>query len=222
MDIVVVGYGRVGIRAAQLLAEEGHEVTVVDDDPEKIERAADDGFRAVEGSGDDERVLEDAGIGSADAVGALTGEVNVNFAACMIAKEVDDCRTVLRIDEDYREEIYDRYAADVDEIIYPERLGAAAAKNALLGGNLNVVGDLAEEFTLATIEVPEDSPLVGRRVVAVDFPGEARIYAHGRLHEPMDIPLPRTEIRVGDRLAVLADPTALDDVRARVRSEAEA
>jgi len=222
MDFVVVGYGRVGICTAQLLAEEGHEVTVVDDDPGKVERAVDEGFPAVEGSGDNERVLEEAGIGTADAIGALTGDVNVNFAACMIATEYDDCRTVLRIDEDYREEIYEQYAADVDGIIYPERLGAAAAKNALLGGNLNVIGDLAEEFTLATIDVPEGSPLIGRRVVAVEFPGEARIYAHGRLHEPMDIPLPRTEIRVGDRLAVLAEPAALDDVRAQVRSEAEA
>jgi trk system potassium uptake protein TrkA len=189
MDFVVVGYGRVGICTAQLLAEEGHEVTVVDDDPGKVERAVDEGFPAVEGSGDNERVLEEARIGTA---------------------------------EDYREEIYEQYAADVDGIIYPERLGAAAAKNALLGGNLNVIGDLAEEFTLATIDVPEGSPLIGRRVVSVEFPGEARIYAHGRLHEPMDIPLPRTEIRVGDRLAVLAEPAALDDVRAQVRSEAEA
>jgi len=36
----------------------------------------------------------------------------------MIGKE-HGCRTVLRIDEDYREEIYEKYDADVDEIIYP-------------------------------------------------------------------------------------------------------
>ncbi len=38
------------------------------------------------------------------------------------------CRTVLRVDEDYREEVYQKYAKEVDEIVYPERLGAAARR----------------------------------------------------------------------------------------------
>jgi trk system potassium uptake protein TrkA len=45
----------------------------------------------------------------------------------------------MRIDEDYREDIYRRYAEAVDEVIYPERLGAIAAKNAMLGGDIQAV-----------------------------------------------------------------------------------
>lgn len=218
MRFVIVGFGRVGMRTARTLASEGHTVVVVENDPEKVERATNEGFTVVEGDGSEESVLERADLGSADAVAALTGDLNTNFAACMVGTQYG-CRTVLRIDEDYREEIYEKYAADVDEIIYPERLGAAGAKTALLGGDFNVLAEITEHLTAATVQVPPDSPLVGTRVVEVDLPGDARIYAHGREHEPMTIPLPRTTIEADDSVALIAAPDALADVRAQFRGE---
>jgi len=221
MKFLIVGYGRVGIRTARILQSEGHEVTIVDNDPVKVERAREDGFTTVQGDGNEESVLEEAGVASVDAIGGLTGDLNTNFTACMIGKE-HGCRTVLRIDADYREEIYEKYAADVDEIIYPERLGAAGAKTALLGGDFNVLADLTEQLSVASIRVPDGSPFVGKRVVEVELPGDAHIYAHGSGHEPMTIPLPQTTIEPGDSLAVMADPGGLDDVRATLRGDAPA
>jgi trk system potassium uptake protein TrkA len=211
MKFVIVGYGRVGMRTAKILASEGHDVVIVDNDPEKAVAAREAGLKIVEGDGEDERVLEAAGLDTADALAALSGDLNVNFTACMIAKS-HDCRTVLRIDEDYREEIYEKYAADVDEVIYPERMGAAGAKTALLGGNLNVLAELTETLTATTFTIPEGSPVVGQRVVEIDLPGSARLYAHGRRKEPMTIPMPRTEVRPGDRVALIAERSALDEV----------
>jgi trk system potassium uptake protein TrkA len=213
MQFLIVGYGRVGRRTAEILRSEGHDVTIVELDPGKVELADADGFDAVEGSGDDETVLVEAGLETADAVGGLTGDLHVNYAACSIAGE-HGCRTVMRIDEDYREEIYDEYASHVDEVVYPERLGAAGAKTALLGGDLNVLADLTESLTAASVRIPADSPQVGRRVVAIELPGNARVYAHGREDEPMTIPLPQTEIRAGDSVAIVAEQDALEEVRA--------
>jgi len=219
MKFVIVGYGRVGTRTARILQSEGHHVTIVDNDVEKVERARDEGFVVIQGDGNEESVLQEAGIADADAIGGLTGDLNTNFTACMIGQEFG-CRTVLRIDADYREEIYDKYAADVDEIIYPERLGAAGAKTALLGGDFNVLADLTEQLSIASVEVPDGSPVIGKRVVEVELPGDAHIYAHGRAHEPMTIPLPQTEIEAGDSLAVMSAPDSLDSVRAAMRGEA--
>jgi trk system potassium uptake protein TrkA len=219
MRFVIVGYGRVGRRVARILASEDHEVLIVELDADKADRARTDGFETYQGDGQKIKVLERADLARADAVGALTGDVTTNFTACMYGAE-HDCRTVLRIDEDYRAEIYEKYAADVDEIIYPERLGAAGAKNALLGGDLNVLADLTENLTAATIEVPAESPLVGTRVVELDLPGDTRVYAHGRRREPMEIPLPNTTIERGDQLAFVARQSELDSVRAHLRGEA--
>jgi len=216
MSFVIVGGGRVGLRTARILREEGYDVVIVERDPEKAERIDEEGFRVVEGDGADAEPLEEAGIPSADAVAGLTGDLNTNFAACMIGNEYG-CRTVLRIDADYRKAVYEKYADQVDEVIYPEQLGATGAKTALLGGTFNVLADLTEELRLLTVTIPEDSPVVGRRVHdladSIDV-AAARIYAHGRAHEPMTIPLPGTDIEANDRVAVIADRDAVDRVRA--------
>ncbi|WP_275576245.1 potassium channel family protein [Halogeometricum borinquense] len=218
MKVVIVGYGRVGARTALVLREEGHEVTVVDNDEQKVERIEKEGFEVVEGDGSNETVLRRAGIEDADAIGGLTGDPNVNFAACMIGKEFG-CRAVMRVSEDYRKEIYERYADDVDEVIYPERLGAAGAKTALLGGNFNAIGELTEGLRISRVVIPEDAPVVGQKVSDIDLDSVGRIYAHGRKREPMTIPLPGTKVEAGDQLALLAEKDGLDAVRQTLLGE---
>jgi trk system potassium uptake protein TrkA len=215
MKFVIVGYGRVGIRTVEILDSEGHEVTIVDNDPEKVERAASDGFESYEGEGDDEEVLRAADVDEADALGGLTGELGVNLGACVIG-DSHDCRTVLRIDDDYHADIYEKYAAEVDEVIYPERLGAAGAKTALLGGDFEVLGDLTASLSAVSVRVGQGSSVLGQRVVELDLPEGALLYAHGRAHEPMTIPLPQTEIEPGDEIAFIAEPELVAGIRDRL------
>ena len=218
MKFVIAGYGRVGRRTARILVEEGHEVVAIDENTEAVRRARSDGIEAYEGDAGDETVLSQIDLESVDAVGGLSGDLNANFVACMIGKH-HGCRTVMRIDDDYREDIYRKYAEDVDEIVYPERLGAAGAKTALLGGDFNVVADLAERLQLTSFTVREGAPVIGLRISEVDLPSGVRIYAHGAANEVMTIPLPQTTIEAGDRLAVIAEQNRLDAVRATLLGE---
>jgi trk system potassium uptake protein TrkA len=211
MRVVIAGFGRVGSRTARVLAEEGHDVTVIESDVEKAERAESRGFTVVRGDASNPSVLEEAGIDSADAVAGLTGEPKVDFDVCMEAKEYG-CRTVMRLSEDIHSEIYREYEDEVDEVIYPERLGAAGAKTALLGGSFNAIAELTEDLQLTTVEIDADAPIVGRRVNDIEVDG-ARIYAHGHEHESLTIPLPGTEVEAGDRLAVLVEGDRIDAVR---------
>ena len=213
MTFIIVGYGRVGARTARILFEEGHAVVVVENSPDKAERAREAGFEVVEGDGSNESVLKRADVETAAAVGGLTGDPNVNFAACMVGKEYG-CRVVMRISEDFREEIYEQYAEDVDEVVYPERLGAAGAKTALLGGSFNALGELTEALRLTAVTIPPDAPVVGRKINDVDLGDIGRIYAHGRRREPMTIPLPGTAIEAGDRLALVVERDGLGAARA--------
>jgi trk system potassium uptake protein TrkA len=218
MKFVIVGFGRVGMRTARTLETEGHEVVVVERDPERVERAKSEGFDVIQGDGSTEAVLEQADLETTDALGGLTGDLNTNFLACVIG-DAHGCRTVLRVNEDFSDELYQKYASSVDEIIYPERLGAAGAKTALLGGDFNVIADLTEELTIASVTIPEGARVIGKRVVEVELPAETRIYAHGRADEPMSIPLPRTRIEAGDSVAIVADPDSLTAVRETLRGE---
>ena len=212
MKFIVIGAGRVGQRTARVLREEGHEVTIIEQEGSKAESARSSGFAVVEGDGSREAVLEAAGVDTADAIGALTGDLNVNFAACLIAKH-HGCRTVMRIDEDYREEIYQQYADEVDEVIYPERLGAIGAKNALLGGSVRAIADIAQNIQVLLITITEESPMRGYTLSEVALPAESRIIAFGKLDEPLGIPLQDDSLEAGDRVAVLANFSVLEEVR---------
>jgi trk system potassium uptake protein TrkA len=212
MRFVIIGSGRVGLRTARVLREEGHEVTLVEADANKVERARNDDFDVVEGDGAREEILMQADLESADAVGALTGDLNVNFAACMVGKHYD-CRTVLRIDEDYREDIYRKFASDVDEVVYPERLGAIAAKNALMGGNVRAIADIAQNLQVVELTITDESPVKGYSISELSLPADSRILAFGKADEAMGIPLSDDSLAVGDRVAVLADFKVLEDVR---------
>jgi len=219
MTFIIVGYGRVGARTARILHEEGYPVVIVENNPDKVDRARTAGFEVVEGDGTNESVLKRAGIEDAIAVGGLTGDTNVNFAICMLGKEYG-CRVAMRISEDYREEIYEQYEEDVDEVIYPERLGAAGAKTALLGGSFNAIGELTEQLRLTTVTVPEGSPVIGQKVNDIDLGDFGRIYAHGRKREPMTIPLPGTVVEAGDQLALVVEDDGLERAKEVLLGEA--
>ena len=218
MRIIVVGYGRVGARTARVLNEEGHTVVVVENNHSKVERAKKSGLTVVEGDGTELAVLKKAGLDDADSIGGITGDVETNYTICSIGKE-HGLRTALRISEDVSKAEYERYTEVADEMIYPERLGAAGAKTALLGGSLNAIGDLTETLQLTVVTIPEGSPVVGQHVNEISLPETARLYAHGGRREPLTIPLPGTILEAGDRVALLIEREAADVVKATLLGE---
>ncbi|WP_247731602.1 potassium channel family protein [Halovivax limisalsi] len=220
MRFVIVGSGRVGLRTARVLREEGHAVTLIEPDESTRRRAESAGFDVVAGDGSREETLERAGVAEADALGALTGDLNVNFAACMIGAH-HGCRTVMRIDDDYREEIYRKYAAAVDEVVYPERLGAIGAKNALLGGTIRAIADVAQHLQIVELTITTESPMAGYTVSELQLPADATVLALAKAGASFEIPDPDEALEAEDRLVVLADFAVLDDVRQLVVGSSE-
>ncbi|MFC7057516.1 potassium channel family protein [Halovenus salina] len=220
MLFVIVGAGRVGLRTARAIRESGHDVVVVEKGDEMRERAREDGFEVVAGDGAVEDTLEQAGIEQADALGGLTGDLNTNFAACTIANH-HGCRTVMRIDEDYREDIYRTYVDEVDEVIYPERLGAIVAKNALVGGNIRAIADIEQNLQLVEFTINDSAPMRGYSLSELELPGRAKLLAIGTNDEPLRPPTSDDTLDTGTQLIVLSDSAKMDDVRSLIVGEDE-
>ena len=109
MKIVIMGCGRVGARLASLLEQDGHTVTIIDNDSYSFRRL-DPNFKgtALMGNGVDEEVLRKAGIEEADAFVALTQGDNRNIMATQIAKHVFKVpRPVCRIYDPLRRDMYE-------------------------------------------------------------------------------------------------------------------
>ncbi len=89
MYIVIVGCGRLGAELATKLSGEGHDVAVVDCNPDNFSRLSDE-FNGVtvEGMGFDIDVLKSAGIEHADGFAAVTDGDNTNIMAGQVAKTI--------------------------------------------------------------------------------------------------------------------------------------
>jgi trk system potassium uptake protein TrkA len=96
MNVIVVGYGRVGAALARELLEAGHLITVIDKDSQRVQRAVRlQGARVITGNAVDVQVQRDAGVGSADLMLAVTSNDNVNLVAAQIAIEVFQVTNVI-------------------------------------------------------------------------------------------------------------------------------
>ena len=88
MRTIIVGCGRVGAGLASQLAEEGHEVVILDQTTVAFRRIAPDfAGQALRGDGTDESVLRRAGAEGADWFLALTNGDNRNILAAQLATE---------------------------------------------------------------------------------------------------------------------------------------
>ncbi|MGD8684438.1 MAG: TrkA family potassium uptake protein [Chloroflexota bacterium] len=88
MRVIIVGSGRVGAGLASQLAEEGHEVVILDMRTQAFRRLR-PGFsgQALRGDGTDTSVLERAGARECDWFLALTNGDNRNILAAQLAKQ---------------------------------------------------------------------------------------------------------------------------------------
>jgi trk system potassium uptake protein TrkA len=212
MRFLIVGAGRVGLRTARSVRDSGHDVAVVEVDREAAERAREEGFEVVDGDGALETTLQETDLSAVEGLAALTSDLNANLAACTIADQYD-CRTVMRIDEDYREDIYRESVDVVDEVVHPERLGAILAKNALVGGNSRAIADVERNLQIVEFTITESAPTRGYTLRELELPDPARLIAFGPDDQPPTVPHADQTLSTGDRLVVLVDSGRLDDVR---------
>ena len=133
MKVVIVGCGRVGSHGALRLDGDGHEVTVIDNDPKQLRRFLPSSFngQTFTGSATDHRVLVEAGVERTNAFLALTPGDNRNVLASQIAKHVYNVETVVtRLADPFRAELFQRLGL---RTFSPTNIGADLAYDALLG-----------------------------------------------------------------------------------------
>ena len=123
MRIVVVGSGKVGTALARQLSAEGHSVTVVDTNAEKIQRITEElDVMGITGNGSSIGVLSEADIEHADVFIAVTGSDELNLLCCMFAKRAGHCHAIARVrNPTYSRELdFIKQQLGISTIINPE------------------------------------------------------------------------------------------------------
>ena len=123
LNIMIIGCGKVGRTIVEQLCLEGHDITIIDKDPAKVESMANiHDVMGICGNGASFSVQKEAGIQDTDLVIAVTGSDELNLLCCTVAKQVSDCSAIARVrTPDYNDDIsYLREKLGLARIINPE------------------------------------------------------------------------------------------------------
>lgn len=168
MDIVIVGAGRVGHEIAARLSEEGHSVTVIDNDEGQVSYISDSiDVMTVLGNGADYTVLAGAGVGQADLVIAVTNNDAVNMLCCLSAKKLGAKNAVARVRtmEYYRQMVFLKDELGLSLVFNPEMATASEISRILrFPSAANVESFAKGRAEMLQFTVESDTPLDGLRL----------------------------------------------------------
>ena len=126
MKIIIAGAGAVGTHLAKLFSQEHHDITLMDENPEKLEDLASDfDILTLPLSPSSISALREAEVDHADLFIGVTPDEAHNMTACMLASKLGAKKTVARVDNyeytlpEHREFFR---TVGIDSIIYPEML----------------------------------------------------------------------------------------------------
>lgn len=108
MYAIIAGGGKVGFFLARELIEQGHEILIIEQNPERAEFIANElGNVVLRGNADEASTLAEAGAERADAVIAVTGDDEDNLVLLQVAKRrFGTRRTIARINDPRNEDLF--------------------------------------------------------------------------------------------------------------------
>ncbi|MBQ2982386.1 MAG: Trk system potassium transporter TrkA [Lachnospiraceae bacterium] len=165
MKIIIVGCGKVGYVLTEQLIKEGHDITLIDKDEDKLTRVSSnmDVF-CVNGNGASYETQIEAGIKETDLLISVTDSDEINMLCCLMAKKAGNCKTIARVRKpEYDFEVnFLKEELGLSMAINPEMTAAAEMSRLIQYPKaLEVETFVKGRVTLIKVAVTKDSPLDG-------------------------------------------------------------
>ena len=220
MKIIILGANQVGSALAETLANEANDITVVDNDSEKLQELKDHiDIGTIVGEASHPDVLERAGGEDADMIIAVTESDEVNMVACRVAYSLFQTpKKICRIrSSSYlvsERLLFGKNGIAVDVVISPELIISSYISRLLdLPGALQVLDFADGKVQLVAANLFYGGPSVGQeiRLLRQHMPSvDTRVAAIFRKDRPI-MPEGSTVIEADDEVFFIA---AQNDIRA--------
>ena len=120
---IICGYGRVGQMLAIELSHQGEPLVILDRDPDRVEKAIDDGFLALEGNAVEDDVLQQVGLFQARALATVLPDDATNVFITLTARDLSESvRIIARAESPCTERKLLRGGAS--SVVMPAAIGA--------------------------------------------------------------------------------------------------
>lgn len=168
LKIIIVGCGKVGTTLVEQLRQEGHDITIIDKSPERIQALTSlYDIMGIVGNGASYSVQKEAGIEDTDLIISVTDSDELNLLCCTVAKRVGNCAAIARVrTPDYSTEVgYLRDKLGLAMIINPELEAAnEVARILYLPTALEVTRFAHGQAQMIKFKIPPDNILDGMTI----------------------------------------------------------
>ena len=216
MNIVVIGMGMIGKKVLKSLSKEGHSITIIDEDRQKVEKLIEKyDVMGVVGNGACKDILLEAKAHDADSVIVVTNSDEINLLACLVAKRLGAKNTIARVrNPEYRaqvEEMKDELGLSM--IVNPEKETADEIFKILTLPSIAQIEHFAKGMvSLVEILVEKGCSLVNETLFSIGKKIKTRVLicAVQRAGKVI-IPTGNFQILEGDRISFTAETACLGD-----------
>lgn len=217
MKIVIVGDGKVGQALTGRLAEEGHDLVVIDSSPEALRTSVEvHDVMGISGNGASYAVQKEAGVEDADLLIAATSGDELNLLCCMVANKIGARHTIARVrNPDYADQlVMMKEEFGLSMAINPELAAATEIARMLRFPSALKLDSFARGMVeLVEIKVKEDSPLLGQALFSLSSHLGIRILICAiKRGDEVYIPTGSFVLQQGDKITLTANPAQLDSL----------
>ena len=217
MKIVIVGDGKVGQALTGRLAEEGHDLVVIDSSPEALRTSVEvHDVMGISGNGASYAVQKEAGVEDADLLIAATSGDELNLLCCLVAKKLGARHTIARVrNPDYADQlVMMREDLGLSMTVNPEMAAATEIARMLRFPSALKLDSFARGMVeLVEIKVKEGSPLLGQALYTLSSHLGIRILICAvRRGEEVYIPTGSFVLQQGDKISITATPSEMDSL----------
>ncbi|HLG09688.1 MAG TPA: NAD-binding protein [Gaiellaceae bacterium] len=214
MYVIVAGGGKVGSNVTRSLLEMGHEVTLIEQRPDRFARLEEElGPIVMRGDATEISVLERAGLGRPpELVLAVTGDDEDNLVISQIAKEGYGVRkAIARVNNPRNQQHFDLLGITQTVCATTSILGLVEHEMPE-HGLVRLLELQKEGLVIAEVQIGGGSPAAGKRAGGLTIPSGARlisVYRQGRT----ELVEPSTVMRPGDQVLGVVPKGSVAELR---------
>lgn len=226
MRIIIAGAGDLGFHLAKLLAYENQDIILIDQDVSVLEYASNNlDVSTIKGSSTSVKILEEANVGKADLLIAVTSIEETNITTCIVGKSLGAKKTVARISNIeflHQREKLNLKGMGIDEIISPESLAAKEIKRLIKQSALTDAFEFENGLlSLIGITVDEKSELKDKTLTETAYLNPDHNFTTIAILRDNKTIIPHGDNKflLNDHAYFIAEPSGIDRVMALAGKE---
>lgn len=222
--LVIIGGGNIGIHLARKLTENGRgtNIKIIEHSKERAEEIArelEESAVVIHGDALDRTVLQEANVGAAGTVVAVTNDDETNIFSSVLAKQAGCPRAITLVNK----RSYEPFIATlgIDSVVSPSEVTISTVLRHVRGSNISALYTLRADFgEVVEAEIGEHSALTKKPLSQLALPEGMIIGALMRRGEVI-IPHGETSFEVGDHIVALVTYSDLREAEALIAGDSK-